>query len=368
MQRFNKTVSAKRIYKDKEDYRFDSIIQRNFVWDELKKSIFIHSMMIDFPIPPMFAQENPDSEKQLFMLDGKQRLSTVVEFLGGELTLHKDTPPVENIEVAGMNYDALPDDLKDNVKDYSFLVYFFKGMTDAQRDELFLRLNGGKPLTRIELTRVEAGVDFMEYIRELAKNPFFNNQFTEKQKDKFANEEVVLQCVNLIYNDGVDGFSGKVISNMVTDLKQTPLSQQQQEAIQNTVEYLNVAFPEKEKFLKKVNIPIIFSLALQYMKDLTATEFFYKVKTFFESPTDEYTEAARVGSAKPEAIATRLSELEEFITQDITQEQQDIEQEQKDREEQERLEELYYQDEQEQQEEGQQDIEGQDTEQTANVA
>lgn len=54
--------------------------QRLFRWSPEKKSNLIESILIDIPIPPIFTYENEDGSWEL--VDGLQRVSTILEFLG----------------------------------------------------------------------------------------------------------------------------------------------------------------------------------------------------------------------------------------------------------------------------------------------
>ena len=62
---------------------------------------------------------------------------------------------IETIDVSGMKFSSLPETLQDIVSDYSLTVYYFDGITEDEITELFWRLNNGKPLSAIELTRVK---------------------------------------------------------------------------------------------------------------------------------------------------------------------------------------------------------------------
>ena len=67
------------LYRDKEivispDY------QRLFRWDPSRKTRFIESLLLGIPIPPIFVFQNEDGIWEL--IDGLQRLSTILEFVG----------------------------------------------------------------------------------------------------------------------------------------------------------------------------------------------------------------------------------------------------------------------------------------------
>lgn len=311
MERFNKTMTIKGIVRDQEKFNLNNVVQRGDVWDNNKRSLLIHSLLTDYPIPPVFAQ---DGETQLHVLDGKQRFITFFKFLADLFTLSENTPDYNGIKIAGKKFSELSEELQDKIKDYSILIYYFRNMTEQERDEMFLRLNNGKPLSKIELVRVEAGQDFMEYIRELAKNTFFQNcNISDSARAKFTDEEILLQCVLMLVEDGVNGLSGGALSETVSLIKKQGLTIEEKHNINETIEYLNIAFLEKTKFLKKVNIPIIFYMALQNREDIHPSDFAYMMQEFFKSPTEEYKTACSSGSAKPENVAARIEELQNYI-------------------------------------------------------
>ena len=312
MEKFNKTMSAKGILRDREKFNFDSVIQRGHVWNLKKRSLLIHSMLVDYPIPAVFAQDGEDG--RLNVIDGKQRLTSIIRFLNDEFALTEDIPNFKGEKLAGKKFSELDERTQDRIKDYSILIYYFRSMTNEERDEMFKRLNFGQPMSRIEITRVEAGEEFMNYIRDIAKNSFFQNcNISDSARNKFTDEEILLQCVLMLVEDGVNGLSGGALSETVSLIKKQGLTIEEKHNINETIEYLNIAFLEKTKFLKKVNIPIIFYMALQNREDIHPSDFAYMMQEFFKSPTEEYKTACSSGSAKPENVAARIEELQNYI-------------------------------------------------------
>lgn len=77
---------------------FDHIVQRSYVWERSRKTGLIESMIIGYPVPPIYAKRVDDGSGQrggniYYIMDGKQRLSTVKEFLNDEFAL-TDIPAV----------------------------------------------------------------------------------------------------------------------------------------------------------------------------------------------------------------------------------------------------------------------------------
>ena len=81
-------------------FKFDNIVQRSYVWERKRKSLFIHSIILGIPILEIYAKrspENPDDKntKKIYdVLDGKQRLLTLKSFFNNEFKL-AELKPIE---------------------------------------------------------------------------------------------------------------------------------------------------------------------------------------------------------------------------------------------------------------------------------
>jgi len=185
--------SAKQLTKsiEKGTITFDNAVQRGYVWDNDRKSLLIHSMLEGFPIPAFFASKD---ENGYSMLDGKQRSEAISGYINGNYFLtnlpevmaeisiqnteNKKEVIEEGLDINGSYFSDLPEDLQDRIKDYSLTVYYFDGITEEEINEMFFRLNNGKPLTAIELTRVKARS--LEKFQEIGKHELFTSTLTEK--------------------------------------------------------------------------------------------------------------------------------------------------------------------------------------------
>ncbi|MET9961452.1 DUF262 domain-containing protein [Streptomyces sp. NPDC006326] len=55
--------------------------QRRTAWNDEKQSLFIESLMLGLPVPPLVLAESNVNPNQFYVLDGKQRLTALREFL-----------------------------------------------------------------------------------------------------------------------------------------------------------------------------------------------------------------------------------------------------------------------------------------------
>lgn len=177
----------------------ENAVQRGYVWDIKKQSMLILSMVQGFPIPAFYAVKNGNGYD---LLDGKQRVTTINRYLNDEFALKI---PEENADIvfedsngdemetniADLKFSELPEDVQDIINSYSLTVYYFEDISEEEIAEMFFRLNNGKPLSAIELTRVKA--KSRETIIELAKHPLFTETMSESALKKYTNEDMVIK-------------------------------------------------------------------------------------------------------------------------------------------------------------------------------
>src|SRR2546427_11334141 len=71
----------------KGNLRLDPEFQRFRVWDDIRSSRLIESVLLDVPIPTIFLAEEEDGSYSV--IDGQQRLGAFFDFLDNKLVLKK---------------------------------------------------------------------------------------------------------------------------------------------------------------------------------------------------------------------------------------------------------------------------------------
>lgn len=64
--------------------------QRRDAWNVRRKSLFIESLILGLPIPQLVLAEKRDQRSRFIVLDGKQRLLSVLQFTGNAVGRHND--------------------------------------------------------------------------------------------------------------------------------------------------------------------------------------------------------------------------------------------------------------------------------------
>lgn len=215
MLKSNIQWNAKQVSKmfDNDCLHFDNVIQRGNVWDKKRQSLLVDSMLRGYPIPPMYTIKTEEKVKtpkgmvSVFdCIDGKQRCTAINEFKNNRLSLtgleaYTDGSGNE-IDLNGLTYDELDEDMKDTFDSYSLTVYFFSDITDDEISEMMSRLNNGKPLTGLETARIKS--KNLPAIASLAKHPLFAENLSETAVKGYVNEDIVIKTALQIFDNNFE--------------------------------------------------------------------------------------------------------------------------------------------------------------------
>ena len=146
--------------------------QRDLVWSELNKSRFIESVLVGLPIPYLFVADVKDKEGRMEIVDGSQRIRTLVEFMTNELVLFG----LEKLtELNGFKYENLPPIRRRRFGRHTLrMIELREGISEDDRRDLFTRINtGGEKLNDMEVRWGTKDSPFLKFIRNCAAQPIF---------------------------------------------------------------------------------------------------------------------------------------------------------------------------------------------------
>lgn len=293
----------------------DNAIQRGYVWDMKRKAMLIESMLLGYPIPPFYAKR----EGKVFdMLDGKQRIQAISSYFNNEYAL---SGVAEEFE--GLYFDDLPEELQDELLMYSLTVYYFENITDEEINEMFYRLNNGKALSAIELTRVK--VKSFDKLKELAAHEIFKDALKESQINKYSNEDIVIKALVML-NVDKPSLENKFIRPYIIETEIT----EEMAAVVNTtltrIKYIHDRLltegyiKQAKKVYTRTHLISLIPLAYKtYLEQTGIDEFKDFVKYFFTpvkrgaSVSRLYNDYSSSGSNSAYAVETRQRELTEHF-------------------------------------------------------
>lgn len=276
------------------ELRFDYPIQRaSGQWDELQKSLLIHSIVGDYPVPPIaIVKATVDGVEGEFVIDGKQRTTTIIDFISGikdedgnypmsAYPLHAETPEVEiegleePVQLAGKYFDELPEDAQAEILSANFQIQRMEDATDEQIEELFGRWNNGTPLTKQQKARGKMGTANAVIIDKLLKHPFIQvkSSFTALQRRRSDDEAVILQTMMLMSAINFESFVSDKILSFASDMRDTDITEVTG-ALKDALDYINGAVEGNHPLLKKLHLPTLLIVAKKAHDENVETEVF----------------------------------------------------------------------------------------------
>lgn len=202
----NENWSIKYIYdliKEFNDVNLNPDFQREFVWDKVRKSRLIESLMLGIPIPAFYLAEN--DRGKMSVVDGLQRLTVIESYLSNEFPLKK----LEYLqEYEGFyfkddsNKKGIPFEFVKRILQTQINVNIIEASSPLKvKYDVFRRINtGGKPLNNQEIRNCLAEPSTRELINSLAKSEEFKDATGNSVKTvRMDAQELVLRFIAFYY-------------------------------------------------------------------------------------------------------------------------------------------------------------------------
>lgn len=215
---------------EREKLKINPAFQRFFRWSDLQKTLLVESVLLGFPVPPLFFAQN--EEGVLEVVDGVQRLSTLLQLRGilQRPTGEDEYELVEPLIMSQGQYLEALDGLIWDKEAASSLERLHSGvLTEAQRSDIefaklnatiiqrassgqskydvFRRLNSyGEPLTQQEMRAAliaSVNSDCLEWIGGLAREEGTAEllSLSDRQLERQYDVELVLRFFFLAEHD-----------------------------------------------------------------------------------------------------------------------------------------------------------------------
>jgi hypothetical protein len=261
--------------------KIDPEFQRNFVWKHEKMSQFIESVILNFPIPPLFFNQNIKGE--FIVVDGRQRLQTLRNFLKNEFRLeglnvlkHLNGKNFEDLGDLGNGYQA-------KIEDKKMLVYLIKPSVSLKVVyDIFFRINtGGTQLERQEIRQSLFQGKSTELLKKLSEKTYFTDAIGKGIKpDRMKDREAVLRCLAFRILP-IDTYS--TMSTFVeTAMKQI------NKMDDNQIETLELAFQRTMTWSYKIFKEKNFRIPTQQSRGTVNMAVMESLSSFLSDQTDEF--------------------------------------------------------------------------------
>jgi hypothetical protein len=243
---------------------FDPSYQRQAdIWERSKRQLFIDSLLNGYDIPKLyfheFSRTGLEPLPRFAIIDGKQRLEAIREFIDGKFSLSDEFEDIEEEDselssrAAGISYRELAlrfPDLKVRFDDAKLPVMLVQtpGDTDLDHEiieEMFSRLNEAVPLNAPE-KRNALGGPLPPQIRRLAKHVFFESRLAYPNS-RFRHLDLATKFLYMEHVGGIADLKKRDLDKFVLEFRR---DERYEVAEHLTARCNDVLQPMEEKFVQ----------------------------------------------------------------------------------------------------------------------
>lgn len=228
----------------KDNIKINVRFQRRDAWTISEKSRLIESIFLGLPIPPIVLAEAKDSKGKFLVIDGKQRLLTLIQFCGYGVGKNNSFK-LRNLDVLfDLNNKSIKDfendiGLMDNLNqffNYPIRSYIIRNWPNNDfLHMIFVRFNTGtKPLSPQELRQALIPGRFVDYIEDAANKSKSMKILFKSNEPDFRMRDVELLLRYLGFSFFISEYSGNL-----------------KKFLDDTCERLNTEWPYKELQIKR---------------------------------------------------------------------------------------------------------------------
>lgn len=318
---FQESRSIKWVYQERKNIDFSPPCQRRGnLWTKQQKQLLIDSILNEFDVPKFYFQFMPSDKYAYAIIDGKQRIETILDFLDDKFPLSTDfkfidkTISLKYPDIAGKKcseIDEMASALLARVWQYSINIVFIDSDNEAIINEMFVRLNSGLQVSTIEKRNANGGLLSREIMHICDNSLFFTKKIT-LGNHRFEHNDLLLKLLMLEMGDynltktNVDQF---VFSNK--EFKKE--CKESLNRVEEKLDKIAGCFDDKDKYLKRKNIIITLYTILDDIDIEIIKDFLVFFETIRREATDddnsqelsEFTRLLQQGADKKASILRR---------------------------------------------------------------
>lgn len=265
-------------------YNFDLPIQRRAdIWKEKEKTLFIDTLLRNYPVYPALVNKHSDS-KELDVVDFKQRFNAIADFANNKLKLSKGLKPlvIDDVEyeISGKKFEKLDEAVQSRFNNRDISIITMTDATEEEISDIFERINMGHQLSNGQKRSVVQSKEVREIIKSLAAHPFFYKVLSPAQFKNNVDREIVIQCLMLIEKNNDNNFTSfrnndmnkfiQYYNEKYADENEKQYVDKKVENLTKALDKLNEGLSEDVK-IKQVTIPMCIYGMYRMVRDSKST-------------------------------------------------------------------------------------------------
>ena len=190
--------------------------QRKSIWTPKDRRFFLDTIFRNYPTPPIFLHRETDSNGRstYFVVDGKQRLETIIMFAENKIAIDKQ---FADTELSGKKFKQLSTELKKRFWDYILVVDYLESVDGTLIEEVFNRINmNSKNLQPQELRHARYDGWFIKAAEKESEDSFWEivNVSTTAKSKRMRDVQLISELMLIIIENEVVGFDQDYINAM----------------------------------------------------------------------------------------------------------------------------------------------------------
>jgi hypothetical protein len=178
--------------------------QRQMVWPERAKVSLMETILLGYPIPEIYLsyETTPDGDQTASVVDGQQRLTSLLEFLDNKYPLDGLEDEGLRDQFEGKLFKELPNDVRQEFFQYRFPIRRLSNLADEFVRAVFARVNRvNMVLTEQELRNALLPGPFNEFLKDCVSHPLssisgvFSGERRKRGGDLEFYAEVFSTCI-----------------------------------------------------------------------------------------------------------------------------------------------------------------------------
>lgn len=319
----------------------DDSYQRKYIWQPKDQIALIETVLLGYPIPEIYLwanDTNPETGETMYsIVDGQQRLKTILRFLNDEFKLTKLGIDHLDADYLGKSFSELVPERKREFWRYQFSARFInESLSKEEIAKLFLRLNRtSTTLNPQELRNAEFNGLFLRLAAEIAQHDFWTDYCVFTNSDIRRMQDIQFISTLLIFiRMGIEQDNSQRSINKAYDQynENYPEADDDRALVNNIIGVMDNLVSGRDTLTsvlkKKGHLYYIFIIAyhvfnLQTLKNVDTTSVGDKLEEFFViyenndpnntlDSVEEYRDLSQEGSKKSHNRVRRFEILKDF--------------------------------------------------------
>ena len=204
----------------KGQLNWDPPYQRRSVWSPRDRRFFVDTILNNYPSPPIFLHKTIDDigHPTYHVVDGKQRLQTIVDFANDKVKLPDD---FSDLSLQRKLWSDLPHQRKVDFWNYPIIVEMLPDVSDPMIKSTFERINrNSRRLTPQELRHAKYDGWFIQFVERESEEPEWRELgvWTAARAKRMAHVQFVSELCAVVIRNKIVGFDQNMLDDLYAEL------------------------------------------------------------------------------------------------------------------------------------------------------